>query len=127
MAYLATIANSLLRLAVERADAEAPAAQPEQYEISAEARHLPLIYNNGQQPHFSRSTSSGARWIYDELESTHCFMAAEHRFANDWQVKLAATLNVNNLFDEKYYSGIGGSVGYYGDPRNASLNLRYDF
>lgn len=54
-------------------------------------------------------------------------MAAVHRFANDWQVKLAATLNVNNLFDEKYYSGIGGSVGYYGDLRNASLNLRYDF
>lgn len=40
---------------------------------------------------------------------------------------LAATLNLNNLFDEKYYSGIGGSVGHYGDPRNASLNLRYDF
>ena len=41
--------------------------------------------------------------------------------------KLAATLNLNNLFDEKYYAGIGGSVGHYGDPRNASLNLRYDF
>lgn len=41
--------------------------------------------------------------------------------------KLAATMNLNNLFDEKYYSGIGGSVGHYGDPRNASLNLRYDF
>ena len=41
--------------------------------------------------------------------------------------KLAATLNLNNIFDEKYYSGIGGSVGHYGDPRNASLSLRYDF
>ncbi|MEW4947668.1 sigma-70 family RNA polymerase sigma factor [Pseudomonas asiatica] len=45
LAYLATIANSLLinrwrRLAVERAYAEALAAQPEQYEISAEERHL---------------------------------------------------------------------------------------
>ncbi|MGE8467815.1 MAG: TonB-dependent siderophore receptor [Pseudomonas putida] len=40
---------------------------------------------------------------------------------------LATTVNVNNLFDEKYYSGIGGSVGHYGDPRNASVNLRYDF
>jgi len=45
LAYLATIANSLLinrwrRLAVERAYAEALAAQPEQYEISPETRHL---------------------------------------------------------------------------------------
>lgn len=47
LAYLATIANSLLvnrwrRLAVERAYAEALAAQPEQYEISPETRHLLL-------------------------------------------------------------------------------------
>jgi len=45
LAYLTTIANSLLvnrwrRLAVERAYAEALAAQPEQYEISPEERHL---------------------------------------------------------------------------------------
>ena len=40
---------------------------------------------------------------------------------------LAATLNLNNIFDEKYYSGIGGSVGHYGDPRNATMSLRYDF
>lgn len=45
LAYLATIANSLLvnrwrRLAVERAYAEALAAQPEQFEISPEERHL---------------------------------------------------------------------------------------
>ncbi len=45
LAYLATIANSLLvnrwrRLAVERAYAEALAAQPEQHEISPETRHL---------------------------------------------------------------------------------------
>lgn len=45
LAYLATIANSLLinrwrRLAVERAYAEALAMQPEQYDISPEERHL---------------------------------------------------------------------------------------
>ena len=40
---------------------------------------------------------------------------------------LAATLNVNNLFDEKYYSGMAGSYGHYGAPRNAMLDLRYDF
>ncbi len=45
LAYLATIANSLLvnrwrRLAVERAYTEALAAQPEAVELSAEARYL---------------------------------------------------------------------------------------
>ena len=40
---------------------------------------------------------------------------------------LAATLNVKNLFDEKYYSGMAGSYGHYGEPRNATLDLRYDF
>ncbi|MFV3289076.1 TonB-dependent siderophore receptor [Pseudomonas sp. NY11955] len=39
----------------------------------------------------------------------------------------AATLNVNNLFDEKYYAGMAGSYGHYGTPRNAMLDLRYDF
>lgn len=40
---------------------------------------------------------------------------------------LTATLNVNNLFDEKYYTGMAGSYGHYGAPRNATLDLRYDF
>ena len=40
---------------------------------------------------------------------------------------VAATLNVNNLFDEKYYAGMAGSYGHYGAPRNATLSLRYDF
>ena len=40
---------------------------------------------------------------------------------------LAATLNVNNLFDEKYYAGMAGSYGHFGAPRNAMLDLRYDF
>lgn len=40
---------------------------------------------------------------------------------------LSATLNVNNLFDEKYYAGMAGSYAHYGAPRNTMLNLRYDF
>jgi outer membrane receptor for ferric coprogen and ferric-rhodotorulic acid len=40
---------------------------------------------------------------------------------------LAATLNVNNLFDKKYYAGMAGSYGHYGAPRNATVTLRYDF
>ncbi|QDG71306.1 TonB-dependent siderophore receptor [Janthinobacterium tructae] len=39
--------------------------------------------------------------------------------------QLLATLNVNNVFDKRYYST--GMGGYYGDPRNAMLSLRYQF
>lgn len=48
---------------------------------------------------------------------------ARYRFSK----QLVATLNVNNLFDKTYYSGMTGSYGHYGDPRNAVLTLRYDF
>ena len=39
--------------------------------------------------------------------------------------RLVATINVNNVFDKRYYST--GMGGYYGDPRNAMLSLRYKF
>ncbi|MFZ4873783.1 TonB-dependent siderophore receptor [Janthinobacterium sp. Mn2066] len=39
--------------------------------------------------------------------------------------QLVATLNLNNVFDKRYYST--GMGGYYGDPRNAMLTLRYKF
>ncbi|MFP3515530.1 TonB-dependent siderophore receptor [Pseudomonas sp. SIMBA_077] len=41
---------------------------------------------------------------------------------------LQTTVQVNNLFDKHYYSGIGnyGTV-YWGTPRNVTLNLNYSF
>lgn len=42
--------------------------------------------------------------------------------------KLSATVNLNNLFDKKYYSNIGFyNTIYYGDPRNVMVSTRYDF
>lgn len=41
---------------------------------------------------------------------------------------LQAQVNVNNLFDEEYYSQIGFYSQYaYGAPRNVTASLRYDF
>jgi outer membrane receptor for ferric coprogen and ferric-rhodotorulic acid len=39
---------------------------------------------------------------------------------------LTATLSVNNLFDEKYYTRIGGlnTYNYYGEPRNLMFTMR---
>lgn len=48
-----------------------------------------------------------------------------------WQAtpKLDLQLNVNNVFDKKYYNALSGSVSFpsnvYGDPRNVMLTARY--
>jgi len=36
-------------------------------------------------------------------------------------------LNVNNLFDKKYYDGIGSDSMIWGEPRNATLSFHYKF
>ncbi|KAF1065927.1 MAG: Fe(3+)-pyochelin receptor [Pseudomonas citronellolis] len=38
-------------------------------------------------------------------------------------------LNVNNLFDKRYYSSISEPIGgnFFGDPRNFLLSARYRF
>ena len=42
--------------------------------------------------------------------------------------KLSATLNVNNALDKTYFRRVGFySGGYYGEPRNVALNLRYQY
>ncbi|WP_027014585.1 TonB-dependent siderophore receptor [Comamonas composti] len=43
--------------------------------------------------------------------------------------QLDLSLNVNNLFDRRYYSGIGADNGpnFFGDPRNVVLTARYRF
>ena len=43
----------------------------------------------------------------------------------DQNIKLQ--LNVNNLFDEKYYEGLGKNSMVYGAQRNATLTFRYQF
>lgn len=41
---------------------------------------------------------------------------------------VSATVNVNNLFDKKYYTNIGFyNSSYYGDPRNVMLTTRWNF
>ncbi|OAK64660.1 TonB-dependent receptor [Variovorax paradoxus] len=44
----------------------------------------------------------------------------------EFSKKLSASLNIENLTDKRYYSGLGGYNGYtYGRPRNAWLKLTY--
>jgi outer membrane receptor for ferric coprogen and ferric-rhodotorulic acid len=46
----------------------------------------------------------------------------------DFTDELKGTVNLNNLFDRVYYSGIGNyNTAYYGDPRNVMFNVKYSF
>jgi outer membrane receptor for ferric coprogen and ferric-rhodotorulic acid len=36
-------------------------------------------------------------------------------------------LNVENIFDEVYYDGIGANSMNYGTPRNAVMSMHYRF
>jgi len=41
---------------------------------------------------------------------------------------LTVGFNLNNLFDEKYYDGLGTfASGSYGEPRNAVVNAKWRF
>ena len=41
---------------------------------------------------------------------------------------LSTTLNVKNLFDKTYYTGLGNfGTGFYGEPRSLQLSTRWDF
>ncbi|MOA66666.1 Ferripyoverdine receptor precursor [compost metagenome] len=41
---------------------------------------------------------------------------------------LSFGVNVNNVFDEKYYDGLGTfNSGSYGEPRNATVNAKWAF
>ncbi|WP_418187182.1 TonB-dependent siderophore receptor [Aliarcobacter lanthieri] len=40
---------------------------------------------------------------------------------------LKVQLNINNLFDKKYYDGFGSNSMIYGEPRSFAVNMRYSF
>lgn len=51
-------------------------------------------------------------------------LMARYRFSDH----LSTTLNVKNLFDKKYYTGLNNfSTGFYGEPRSLQLATRWDF
>ncbi|MFJ4345341.1 TonB-dependent siderophore receptor [Pseudomonas sp. NPDC089401] len=75
-------------------------------------------WNSSHSVYFSRY---GARVTQKDYSVVN--LMARYRF-ND---HLSSTVNLNNLFDEKYYSGIAGSWGQYGAPRHVMMDVRYDF
>ncbi|MBD1601373.1 TonB-dependent siderophore receptor [Pseudomonas typographi] len=54
------------------------------------AAGVPLIYSNGQRAYYSRSTSVGARWAKDEIETYNYIVNLEQQLPYDWSLNVAA-------------------------------------
>ncbi|MDN5078134.1 TonB-dependent siderophore receptor [Aliarcobacter butzleri] len=67
-------------------------------------------------------TGSGANKITQDEFITTDLMAGYKINKN-----LDLQLNINNVFDEKYYDRIGNNSMVYGDPRNFTLGMKYTF
>ena len=80
---------------------------------------LPLWYADGGETHYSRSFSVAPDWSYNDRESEKVFADVEHRFANDWTLRGAATHAVTNLDSKLAYP--------YGFPDRASGQGMYYF
>jgi len=67
-------------------------------------------------------TGSGATEI---TQDAYVLTNAMISYKIDKNMKLQ--LNVNNIFDKKYYEGIASDGMVYGAPRNATLSFKYSF
>ena len=67
-------------------------------------------------------TGTGSLYIEQEAFTLANLMA---KYQLDKHTELQ--LNINNLFDKKYYEGIGTNLMVYGAPQNAMLTVRYNF
>lgn len=96
------------------------------YQLPGALQHLTIGASTRWQSKISTTTGynklqQNAYWISDAM--------ARYRFDQN----LSVNLNVNNLFDKKYYSGVNtfdfGEGLYYtwGEPRNLNVSVRYDF
>ncbi|RBQ31390.1 TonB-dependent siderophore receptor [Arcobacter sp. FW59] len=67
-------------------------------------------------------TGSGTTKITQDAFVTADLMAGYKATKN-----LDLQVNVNNLFDKKYYDGIGANSMVYGDPLNFTVGMKYSF
>lgn len=82
---------------------------------------VPLFFSNGQRTDFSRSTTTGTDWTVWDKERSLYFVELEHRFANGWTAKLAASHLQGDYFGRlQYLSGFMDQDT--GTGFNSSLN-----
>jgi len=73
----------------------------------------------------SKTYAQGSTYYYEQAGYSVWNLFAQYRIDANWQLGL----NVNNLFDRKYYTSISDPTygNYYGDPFNWMLSLRGAF
>ncbi len=76
---------------------------------------IPLIDSNGNFNEVPRSFNPGARWSSWEQYSYSVFSSLEHRFDNDWRVKLQVRRAING-----YDAPIGAASIGYPNPADGS-------
>lgn len=97
---------------------------------------IPLLDSNGNFNDVPRSFNPGARWGTLRSTNSSVFATLEHRFANDWTLKLHGTHRYNK-FDHRFGSASGGNpnpadgtggslwIGHYlGDSKEDSLDFQ---
>lgn len=83
------------------------------------------VYRQG--PIYNKGTTSGVPFNI----SQNAYAVAD--LVIGWQAtpKLDLRLNINNIFDKRYYNALSGTASFpsnvYGEPRNAMLTARYQF
>lgn len=71
------------------------------------------------------SWQSQAGYVGEFQQSGYAVASLMARYA--FSPQLAATINVNNVFDKHYYSGLSAYGGVYGAPRNVMFSAVYTF
>lgn len=98
------------------------------YWLPGELQHWRVggsVYRQGSI--YNKGTASGVPFYISQSAYTVADLIL------GWQAtpKLDLRLNINNVFDKKYYNALSGSVGFpsnvYGEPRNVTLSAKYQF
>ena len=85
------------------------------------------LFALGSASVFAEGGAERMRYYYDNFpvqhaQSAYTVVSLMSRYEFDRH--LSASLNVNNLFDKKYYDNVGFYNGVYlGDPRTVTLSL----
>jgi len=90
------------------------------------------LYTTYKLPYLNEAITvgGGIRWQSEIQSADQKFTQSEYSVVDlmaHYKInnKLTANLNINNLFDKKYYLTTGNS--YYGAPTNFRVGLKYDW
>jgi len=92
----------------------------QRHDLSAHARGgRPAYAEDGSRIEWSRSASAAADWAYSRRHATSMFAEVEHRFANDWNVRVNATRTLTDSDELVGYA----SGGYPSRATGQGVNL----